>query len=290
MDARAAAYAGVPVVLSIAGFDPTGGAGVGADLKVLAAHNCYGVAVVTCLTVQNTDGFERRHDVPAALLSEQIAALAEDIPLAGIKVGMLGCAANVEAVAATVERYPPPFLVLDPLLRSANGAELLEAAGVQLLRQRLLPRATVVTPSMEEAEALTGQQVQTVEEIKAAAVALHRAYGVQVVITGGHLEKLQDLFYDGSQFTAFAGDRIRSQNTHGASCAFSTAVAANLALGKPVPDSVVLAKAYVAQAIEKGYALGRGRGLLNHLYRLQSISVSRSLPPEPAEVQPVGHR
>lgn len=283
MNGRGASATELPVVLTIAGFDPSSGAGLTADLKTFAAHNCYGVAAVTSITVQNTEGVRSRQDVSSTLLSEQIAALAEDIPLAGAKIGMLGSAANVKAVAAALEHHPMPFVVLDPVLQSSGGAELLDRAGIEALRDRLLPKATVITPNLDEAARLLGQTVQTLEETKAAAEALHRMCGARVVITGGHLEKPQDVFYDGSQHTIFAGDRVRSQNTHGSGCAFSSAIAAHLALGKSLPDSIVLAKAYVTKAIERGCALGRGRGSLNHLYRLQIPAAARAVVPEPAE-------
>ncbi len=290
MDMRAGPGCGLPAVLTIAGFDPSSGAGITADLKTFAAHNCYGVAAVTSLTVQNTQGVRSRQDVPAALLAEQIAALAEDISLAGVKIGMLGSAANVKAVAAALERYAPPFVVLDPVFRSSSGAELLDTAALEVLRDRLLPKATVITPNVEEAARLTGKSLRTIEEVKTAAAALHGLCGARVVITGGHLEKPQDVFYDGAECTVFAGDRLRSENTHGTGCAFSSGIAANLALGKSLPDAIVLAKAYVTKAIEKGYALGRGLGTLNHLYRLQAPSPPRAIVAEPAESHTAGHR
>lgn len=274
MDTRGAG-AGLPVILAIAGFDPTGGAGVTADLKTVAAHNCYGVAVVTSLAVQSTSALLGRHDVAPAVVSQQIDALAADMPLAAVKVGMLGSAANVEAVAAAMERYAPPFVVLDPVFRSTSGAELLDDAGIELLCARLLPKVTLITPNIDEAARLSGRSMENVEQMKEAAAALHDQYGICVVITGGHLDKPQDVFYDGADYSIFAGDRIRSENTHGTGCAFSSAVAANLALGKSLPDAIVLAKAYVTKAIEKGYALGHGQGLLNHLYRLQASQQPR---------------
>jgi len=290
MELRAAGSA-LPVVMTIAGFDPTGGAGVSGDLKTIAAHNCYGVAVVTSLAVQSTSALLGRHDVSAAVVSQQIQALAEDMPLAAVKVGMLGSAANVEAVAAAIEKYAPPFVVLDPVFRSTSGAELLDGEGVEALRARLLPRVTVITPNIDEAARLTDQTISSIEQMKGAAAALHAAYGVRVVITGGHLEKPQDVYYDGDNYSVFAGDRIPSENTHGTGCAFSSAVAANLALGKSLPDAIVLAKAYVTTAIEKGYALGRGQGLLNHLYRLQGSTQARPVAvTEMAESHAAGHR
>jgi hydroxymethylpyrimidine/phosphomethylpyrimidine kinase len=281
----------LPIVLSVAGFDPTGGAGVTADLKTFAAHNCYGVAVVTSLAVQNTSAMLGRYDTSPDVVAEQIRALAEDMPLSAVKVGMLGSAGNVEVVAAALERYSPPFVVLDPVFRSTSGAELLDAAGIEALCARLLPKVTLITPNIDEAARLAGQEIQNLEQMKSAAASLHARYGVRVVITGGHLDKPQDLFYDGSDYSVFAGDRIRSENTHGTGCAFSSAIAANLALGKSLPDAIVLAKAFVTKAIEKGYPLGRGPGLLNHLYRLQASPQPRPLViAEMAESHTAGHR
>lgn len=277
-------------MLTIAGFDPSSGAGISADLKTLAAHNCYGVAAITSITVQNTEGVRSRADVAPALLAAQIAAVAEDIPLAGVKIGMLGSAANVEVVAAALERYAPPFVVLDPVFHASSGLELLDAGAIDVLRSRLLPKATVITPNLAEAARLSGREIQSIDDAKAAAVALFEAYGARVVVTGGHLEKPQDLFYDGHEFNVFGADRIKSQNTHGTGCAFASAIAANLAQGKSLLDAIVLAKAYVTKAIEKGYGLGRGRGSLNHLFRLQPPTTARAVAAEPAEPHHAGHR
>lgn len=282
--------AALPVVLTIAGFDPTGGAGVAADLKTLAAQNCYGVAAITALTLQNTEGVKSVQCVNASFLAEEIEALASDMPLAAVKIGMLGSAPNVEVVAAALEKHTPPFTVLDPVFRSTSGATLLEDKGIKVLCEKVLPRVNLVTPNLDEAARLTGLSVTNLDEMKIAAAAIHKACGAQVVVTGGHLDKPQDVFFDGTNFTVFAGDRVRSQNTHGTGCAFSAAIAANVALGKSIADAIVLAKAYVTQAIEKGYGLGKGRGLLNHLYRLNSTTPPRAVPAEPAEAHAGGHR
>jgi hydroxymethylpyrimidine/phosphomethylpyrimidine kinase len=290
MDPKDAGNA-LPVVLAVAGFDPTSGAGVSADLKTFAAHNCYGVAAVTAITLQTTQGVHGVHCLPARIVSEQVAAIAEDIALNAVKIGMLGSAENVEAVVEVLERFTPPFVVLDPVFRSSSGAVLLEEAGIDLLRERLLPKVTLVTPNLQEAERIAGRTVQSVEDMKAAAADIHARYGALAVVTGGHLEKPQDLFYDGASYTVFAGDRIRSENTHGTGCAFSSAVAANLALGKPLAEAIVLAKVFVTQAIEKGHALGRGRGTLNHLYRLMASAPPRAVVTDAGgEAHSAGHR
>ena len=304
MHARGEAETDVPVVLTIAAFDPSSGAGIIADLKTFAAHNCYGVAAVTALTVREPGRVRGRqevpapHDVPASWLDQQIALLAEGMPLAGVKIGLLGSAANVEAVVAALDRYPLPFVLLDPVFRSGSGAALLAPEAVELLHDRLLPKATLITPNPEEAAHLTGRSLRTVEEMKAVAAALHGMCGAGVAISGGHLEKPQDVFFDGRQHFVFAGNRVgdragnrlRAPKVHGARCTFSSAIAANLALGKSLPDAIVVAKAYVTKAMEKGYTLGLWPGLPNHLYRLQAPGPPRSVAPEPVESHAAGHR
>jgi len=267
----------LPVVMSVAGFDPTSGAGVSADLKTFAAHNCYGVAAVSAITLQATQGVRGIECLRPQTVLEQIAVVAEDIPVAAVKVGMLGSAGNVDAVADSLERFSFPFVVLDPVFRSTSGAALLDEEGIERLRARLLPKITLVTPNLEEAERITGRKVQCVEDMKAAAAEIYEKYGARAVITGGHLDKPQDVFYDGERHTVLAGDRIRSENTHGTGCAFSSAIAANLALGKSLADAIVLAKAYVTQAIEKGHPIGRGYGILNHLYRVYASAPPRTI-------------
>lgn len=290
MEPRGAAANPLPVILTIAGFDPSSGAGISADLKTFAAHNCYGVAAITSITVQSTSGVCGRRDLPADLVASEIATLAADMPLSGVKIGMLGSAEIVEAVTSALEQIQPGFVVLDPVLRSSSGAELLDESALGVFTERLLPKATVITPNIDEAAVLTGLKLQNGEEIRAAAEALHRLSGACVVITGGHLEKPHDLFFDGADYTTLAGERIRCEKAHGTGCAFSSAIAANLALGKSLPDSLVLAKAYVTRAIEKGFLLGRGNTLLNHLYRLQAQPPPRAIATEPVDAHSADHR
>lgn len=259
-----------PIVLSIAGFDPTAGAGVGADLKTIAAHNCYGVAVVTALTVQSSRGVKGVQSVSAELVRAQLEELIKDVPVGAVKIGMLGTRANVHAVAEVLEKKKISNVVLDPVLRSTSGMELLDAAGAKELAKRLLALATVVTPNIGEAAALTGMEIKKVDDMKAAATKLREMGARSVVITGGELERPTDLLYVGDEFTPLETDRIKSENTHGTGCAFSSAIAANLALGRPLTDSVMLAKAYVGKAIAKGYGIGKGKGALNHFYRQQN--------------------
>jgi hydroxymethylpyrimidine/phosphomethylpyrimidine kinase len=257
-----------PILLTIAGFDPSCGAGVAADLKTFAAHNCYGVAAVTALTVQSTLGVRSVHATPAATLRAQMDALAEDSRIAGVKIGMLANRANAAAVAEFLDKHKFEHVVLDPISRPTTGeAELLDGSGVKYLRDELLKRASVITPNIAEAELLTGLEVKDVNGMKAAGQKLLEMGARAVIVTGGHLEKPTDVLCQGDQIEAFGGEHVRSPNTHGSGCTFSSAIAAQLAAGQQLRDALILAKAYVTKAIEKSYATGKGAGSLNQLFR-----------------------
>ncbi|MFQ5777856.1 MAG: bifunctional hydroxymethylpyrimidine kinase/phosphomethylpyrimidine kinase [Terriglobia bacterium] len=264
------------ILLTIAGFDPSAGAGVAADLKTFAAHNAYGVAAVTALTVQSTCGVRAVQPVAAELLRSQLDELLKDVSPVAVKIGMLATAANVRVVADLLEKNPSLIAVLDPVLRASSGMELLDAAGVKELSRRLLRLATVITPNRAEAAALAGVEIKGIDQMKAAAEKLHSKGARAVVITGGELEKPVDLLYDGAGFTPFGSERVKSQCTHGTGCAFSSAIAANLACGRQLADAVMLAKAYVAKAIENGHAIGKGKGPLDHFYRQRNGQVVHS--------------
>jgi len=265
-----------PVLLTIAGFDPSAGAGIAADLKTFAAHNCYGVAAVTAVTIQSTRGVKGVQPVSAEVLRAQLEELIKDVPVAAVKIGMLGTRANVQVVAELLEKKKFPFVVLDPVLKATSGLELLDAAGVKELSKRLLGLATVITPNIAEAAVLSGLEIKGEEGMKAAALKLGELGARAVVITGGDLEKPVDIFFDGTACTPFGGERVKSENTHGTGCAFSSAIAANLALGRQLDDAVMLAKAYVRQAIERGYPIGKGKGPVNHFYRQQNGQMAHS--------------
>jgi hydroxymethylpyrimidine/phosphomethylpyrimidine kinase len=268
-----------PVVLSVAGFDPSGGAGIVADLKTFAAHNCYGVAAITALTVQNTQGVAAVRQVEPQILRESIQSLLADGRVRALKIGMLSNVAAAEIVQEVLDSHPELPAVLDPVLCSSNGVELLNASGQAFLRRHLLSRVALVTPNLEEAAALTGLPVDNLESMKAAARKLVEMGARAVVVTGGHLEKAIDVLLVGTEMESFVGDRFKPDNTHGTGCTFSSAVAANLALGRQLRDAIVLAKAYVAEAIRHAFPTGPGRIPLNHLYRMaESSRVSEHLP------------
>jgi hydroxymethylpyrimidine/phosphomethylpyrimidine kinase len=275
------------IVLTIAGFDPSSGAGVTADIKTIAAHACYGVACITAMTVQSTTGVKRVEPCDPGLITDTLEELAADLDIAAVHIGMLGSGKVVEAVADFLSRpasqvgirsgSPPwkarlPNIVLDPILKSSSGADLLDAAGTKLLVERLIPLADVITPNVDEAAAITGLQVRDLDEMKAASAKLHEMGAPAMVITGGHLEKAIDLLSfttrRGIEQEVFKAERQRSNSTHGTGCAFSTAVACHLALDRGLAEAALLAKTYVTAAIANGHPLGRGTGPVHHLYRM----------------------
>jgi len=261
-----------PVVLTIAGFDPSSGAGITADIKTIAAHDCYGVSCITALTVQSTQGVRRVEVVNAKIVADSLHGLVADLAVEAVHIGLLGNEQVVTAVADFLAEMRLPHVVLDPILKSSSGADLLDAAGTRLLIERLLPLAELVTPNLDEAGSLTGMPVSNLEEMHSAAVRLHALGAANVVVTGGHLDKAIDLLSfttaHGAETETFKAERLRSNSTHGTGCAFSTALACHLAHGRGLPEAVLLAKVYVSAAIANAYPLGKGVGPLNHLYRM----------------------
>ncbi len=281
-----------PIILTIAGFDPSSGAGVTADIKTIAAHACYGVACITAMTVQSTSSVKRVETLDPALVSDTLEELAADLDIAAVHIGMLGSGKVVKAVADFLSRRPAgqpgnrsgsrpqkarlPNIVLDPVLKASSGADLLDAAGTRLMIERLIPLADVVTPNVDEAAVITGLKVQDLDEMRAASAKLHEMGAAAVVITGGHLEKAIDLLSFTSQRGAeqrieqevFKAERQRSNSTHGTGCAFATAMACHLALDRGLAEAALLAKTYVTAAISNGHPLGRGTDPVHHLYRM----------------------
>jgi hydroxymethylpyrimidine/phosphomethylpyrimidine kinase len=278
-----------PVVLTIAGFDPSSGAGVTADIKTIAAHGCYGLACITALTVQSTSGVRRVEALKPSLISETLEELAADVAISAVHVGMLADTSIVEVVADFLKEHKAPNLVLDPILRSSSGTDLLDKKGAEILLRRLLPLSAAVTPNAEEAAILTGLKTRSLDEIREAAHRLHEMGASAVVITGGHMEKATDLLSfktsRGIEQEVFKSPRLESKSTHGTGCAFASAMACHLAHNRGLPEAVMLAKAYISAAISKAHPLGKGTGPLNHLYRMEQKrrAVAGDFHPEPVE-------
>ncbi len=256
-----------PILLTIAGFDPCCGAGTAADLKTFAAHGCYGVAAITALTVQNTQGVEDVHNTPSAALRAQLDALAKDSEIAAVKIGMLGNRGNAAVVAEFLDAKKIAHVVLDPVMHSSSGRELLDAAGIKYLASELLKRVTVITPNLAEAETLTGLAIKDTADMEAAARKIVEMGARAVIVKGGHMEHAVDVLFDGSEIVTLGGDRVKTDSTHGTGCTFASALATLLALGRPLTEAAMLAKAYVTKAIEKSYPVGKGRLPLDHFYR-----------------------
>ena len=267
-----------PLVLTIAGFDPSCGAGIAADLKTFSAQNCYGVAAVTALTVQSTQGVKATHIVPAATLRSQLEALAEDLQIAAVKIGMLGNKANATVVAEFLDKSGCANVVLDPVVQpSAGGPELLDASGMKYLGEELMKRATVVTPNIAEAALLTGLEIKDIAAMEAAARKLVDRGARAVVVKGGHMDKAVDVLLEGGEIFILGGEHIKNENTHGSGCTFASAIAAQLASGHSLREAAVLAKAYVTKAIEHGFGIGKGPGPLDHFYRAHSEPPARGV-------------
>lgn len=260
-----------PVALTIAGFDPSSGAGITADLKVFAAHRLYGAAAITALTVQNTQGVRRVEPVSPESLRQTLDCLADDLNFSGIKIGMLATEAVVAEVTGFLARsaVPPDKIVLDPVLRSTSGRELLSEQGVSRLRQDLLPRVGWLTPNIDELAILAETPIQDREDVPQAAARLVGRYpDLNLVVTGGHLDPPDD-FLRAADGTVrwFPGRRIPARATHGTGCAFSSALLARLIHGDPPSQAVQAAKTYVVQAMQAAQPIGKGPGPMHHLYK-----------------------
>jgi len=256
-----------PVALTAAGFDPSSGAGITADLKVFAAHEVYGVAAITALTVQSTQGVRRVEPVGDRVLRDTLECLAEDVgagyaQYAGVKIGMLGSAANVRALVSFLRAagIPRERVVLDPVLRSSSGAELLEPVGVGVLRDDLLELVGWVTPNVDELGILTREPVAGREQVQELAERL-AAPGLNVVVTGGHLDPPDDFLRTAAgHVTWFPGARVETTSTHGTGCVFSSALLCRLIAGDGAEDAVRGAKEFVRRALESATPVGRGKG------------------------------
>ena len=263
-----------PVILSIAGYDPSSGAGITADIKTAAAHGCYAVTCIMALTVQSTQGVFGVEPLDPTLVRRTLQALADDLEIAAVRLGMLGLGEVASAVADFLESRRPPNVVLDPVIRSSSGTALLDNAGSNVMTKRLIPICDVLTPNIHEAALLLGAddlRDQTSWEIalpklRELAAGLHELGANAVVITGGHLDPANDYLSSKvpTNEQVIAGERIESRSTHGTGCAYATALACRLALGDTLPLAARNAKEYVRRAITSAYPLGKGFGPVNH--------------------------
>ena len=255
----------IPKALTIAGSDSGGGAGIQADLKTFSAFRVFGMSVITAVTAQNSLGVQGVENLPPAFVALQLRSVLEDFGADAAKCGMLSTAPIIDAVAATLAERPVEKLVVDPVMVAKSGDPLLEPDARKALADRILPLALVVTPNLSEAEALAGIPVTERSDMEEAARRIHALGPRYVLVKGGHLKgDAVDLLWNGRAFTEFSAPRVDSPNTHGTGCTFSAAIAAGLARGQALGDSIRSAKAYVTRAIREGFKAGHGVGQLRH--------------------------
>ena len=265
-----------PVILSIAGYDPSSGAGITADIKTAASQNCYAVTCITALTLQSTQGVFGTRPVEPDWVARTLRVLTDDLEIAAVRLGMLGSGEVAATVADFLAERKLPNIVLDPVIRSSSGATLLDDVALEFLRGAMIPLCDVITPNVDEAAALAGAEPVATDasweavlpRLRAMAGKLRELGSRAVVITGGHLPQANDYLLYGEAASVmeevFPGVHLESRSTHGTGCAFATALACQLARGDTLPEAVRAAKEYVRKAIAAAYPLGRGSGPINH--------------------------
>ncbi|MDD5170299.1 MAG: bifunctional hydroxymethylpyrimidine kinase/phosphomethylpyrimidine kinase [Syntrophales bacterium] len=260
----------IPRVLTVAGSDSSGGAGIQADLKTITVMGGFGMSVITALTAQNTTGVHGIHEVPPEFVAAQFDAVAADIGIDAAKTGMLFSSDILTVVAKKIRQYKVDKLVVDPVMVAKGGTDLLPVRAKNALIRELLPLALVITPNIPEAEVLTDVIIASPSDMKAAAKIIHDMGARNVVIKGGHLiDGAVDILYDGHDFHEFPFDRLPTKDTHGTGCTFSAAIVTRLAMGDSVIEAVRIAEKFIASAIRNALRLGQGQGPTNHLAPLR---------------------
>ncbi len=260
----------LPIALTIAGSDSSGGAGIQADLKTFQALGVFGMSAITAVTVQNTQKVYAIQEMTPQIVHDQITCLFADAEIQAVKIGMVSSVALIEAIAAALGSGKRPPVVLDPVMVSKSGYALLQPDARQALMDRLFPLARVVTPNIPEAELLVGTEIKDLEQMRMAARRIVQMGVPNVVVKGGHLggDRSVDILYDGKDFVELGDPRIATRHTHGTGCTFSSAIAAWLARGCAFPEAVRRAKTYVTGAIAHALSIGKGHGPTHHFYEL----------------------
>ncbi|MBQ9766716.1 MAG: bifunctional hydroxymethylpyrimidine kinase/phosphomethylpyrimidine kinase [Lachnospiraceae bacterium] len=257
-------------VLTIAGSDCSGGAGIQADLKTMTTNGVYGMSVITALTAQNTTGVQEILPVPPEFLAKQLDSVFSDIFPDAVKIGMVSDAVLIEVIAEKLTKYQAKNIVVDPVMVATSGAALMRDNALKSLKERLFPLATVITPNIPEAEVISGRKITSREEMESVTEEIGKTYGSAVLCKGGHnLNDANDVLYANGEIHWFFGQRIDNPNTHGTGCTLSSAIASNLAKGLTLPEAVEAAKKYLSGALSAMLDLGAGSGPLDHGYRLR---------------------
>lgn len=262
-------------VLTIAGSDSCGGAGIQADLKTFSANGVYGMSVITAVTAQNTQGVFAVQDIDEEIIRAQIDAIFTDIEVDAVKIGMVSKISTINAISDKLQQYKPKNIVLDPVMISKSGFSLLRPESKAALIKRLIPLATIITPNIPEAEEILKEveanitKIETIEDMEKAAKEIHKLGCKNVFLKGGHMQgEAVDVLYDGKNTIQFYAERIHTKNTHGTGCTLSSAIASNMALGFDVNEAVQNAKDYITIAITHALSIGQGVGPTNHFYEL----------------------
>ena len=256
-------------ILTIAGSDSGGGAGIQADIKAISANGGFAMSAITSVTAQNTVAVTDAFDLPISLIEAQLDAVFTDFEVASVKTGMLSASAIVEAVAGKLREYTPPAIVVDPVMISKSKFPLLKEEAIDSLKTTLIPLATVITPNVYEAELLAQQDIRNIDDAKSAAKAIAALGCYAVLVKGGHLigNKATDVLYCEGQWHFFEAERVETENTHGTGCTYSAAIATQLAHGKDLGDAINTAKAYITGAIQHALDIGSGHGPTHHFFK-----------------------
>lgn len=258
-------------ILTIAGSDSGGGAGIQADIKAISANGGFAMSAITSVTAQNTVAVSDAYDLPLQLIEAQLDAVFSDFDVASVKTGMLSSSTIVETVSKKLQQYTPSAIVVDPVMISKSKFPLLKAEAINSLRLSLIPLATIITPNIYEAELLAEQEIRTTDDAKSAAKKIAELGCAAVLVKGGHLneEKAVDVLYSDGDWSFFEADRIETENTHGTGCTYSAAIATHLAFGKELIEAIQSSKSYITNAIQHALDIGHGHGPTNHFYFLK---------------------
>jgi len=263
-------------VLSIAGSDCSGGAGIQADLKTFSAHGVFGMSVVTSVVAENTSRVIGIQDVLPDMIKKQIDAIFEDIEVDGVKIGMLSNVENMIAIAEKIQEYKPVNIVVDPVMYAKNGAPLMDNNAIDTLIKTIIPIAHIITPNIPEAEKIADMKIENLKDMHEAAIKINAMGCPNVLIKGGHSSgDATDILYDGRSFSFFKKERINTKNTHGTGCTYSSAITSNLALGFSIVEAITKAKEYVTTAIKYSFDIGKGNGPTNHFYDLYKFGLKK---------------
>ena len=256
-------------VLTIAGSDCSGGAGIQADIKTISAHGCYAMSVIVSVVAENTNRVIDIQNINTDIIEKQIDAIYEDIEIDAIKIGMLNNEEIMSSIAKKIKQLNLKNIVIDPVMYATNGAPLMSMNSIDALIKLIIPLATVLTPNIPEAEKISNMKITTIKDMEESAIKIYKMGCKNVLIKGGHLNNdATDILYDGNEFNYFKSSKIETKNTHGTGCTLSSSIASNIALGYPIKEAITKSKEYITTVIKHSLPIGKGHGPTNHFYEL----------------------